>query len=171
TQITALNADTGEVVFETDKAPNSADIAKSFNPFMVSNGRIVDIVSKGIFIHDAKTGEELSFTRTKDLGVGKVKYSQFYANGIILFGTKGVGILDFDGNLIASVDAKNVQDFAATQDEVWILENKKFTRVDAATGDVLESTELKKSENVFFSPSGKTLARLNASNNQLSIIR
>ncbi|WP_188442894.1 PQQ-binding-like beta-propeller repeat protein [Planktosalinus lacus] len=171
TQITALDAGTGEVVFETDKASNSADIAKSFNPFMVSNGRIVDIVSKGIYIHDAKTGKELSYTRSKDLGVGKVKYSRLYANGIILFGTKGLGILDFEGNLIAGVDAKNIRDFAATRDEVWVLEKKTFTRVDAKAGDVLESSELKKSEHVFFSPSGKTLAKFNASDKQLAIIR
>src|SRR5690606_33568105 len=155
----------------TDKAPNSADSSRSFNPFMIANGRIVDIVSRGVFILDAKTGKEQPYTRTKDRGVGTGKYSQFFANGIILFGTKGLGILDFDGNLIAGVDAKNINDFVATEEEVWVLENKKFTRVDAKAGDVLERSELKRGEQVFFSTSGKTLAKFNASDKQLAIIR
>lgn len=169
TMITALDAKTGDVVFETKKASNSADITKLFNPFMVSNGRIVDIVSQGIFIHDAKTGVELSYTRTKDLGIGRVKYSEFYANGILLFGTKGLAIIDFEGNHLASVATKSLLDVIATKEEVWVLENKTFTRIHSKNGDVLETNILPKTEHVFLSPSGNTIANFSTSNKQLSI--
>lgn len=161
TIIKAIDVQTGKEIFETERANNSADISKMFNPFMidVTNNRIIDVVSKGIFVFDAKTGERIAHTSTKNLGVGTVVYSEFYPNGLLVFGTKGVGIMDLKGNIIASVPTKNLKGFAATDQEIWLLENKKFTRIDAKKGDTLEELSLGKTDNVAFSSSGKTLAR------------
>src|SRR5690606_20344627 len=104
TIIKAIDARTGKAIFETEKAPNSGDISKLFNPFMIDadNNRLIDVVSKAVYVFDAKTGEIMAHTTTKDLGVGTVKFSEFYANGLLIFGTKGVGVMDLQGNIIAS---------------------------------------------------------------------
>src|SRR5690606_29283567 len=60
TLIKAFDANTGKELFETEKAKNSADVSKMFNPFLIANGRIFDIVSKGIYTLEAKTGTEIS---------------------------------------------------------------------------------------------------------------
>lgn len=161
TIIKALNANTGEEIFETEKAKNSGDISKQFNPFMIdaNNNRLIDVVSKGIYVFDAKTGKKISYTTTKDLGVGTVKFSEFHPNGLLIVGTKGVAIMDVEGNVIGSVSTKNLKGFAATEKEIWLLEYKKFTRIDAKKGNILEELSLSKMDNIAFSPSGKTLAK------------
>ncbi|GGH38721.1 hypothetical protein IA57_04460 [Mangrovimonas yunxiaonensis] len=161
TTIKAIDARNGKELFETEKAKNSADISKAFNPFMIDthNNRLIDVVSKGVYIFNAKTGENMAYTSTKDLGVGTVKFSEFFANGLLIFGTKGVGVIDFKGNIIASVSTKNIKGFAATAQEIQLLENKRFIRIDANTGKLLEEQPLGKTNQIAFSPSGKTLAR------------
>lgn len=161
TIIKALNARTGEEIFETEKAKNSGDLSKQFNPFIIdtNNNRLIDVVSKGIYVFDAKTGKKISYTTTKDLGVGTVKFSEFHPNGLLIVGTKGVAIMDVEGNVIGSVSTKNLKGFAATEKEIWLLEHKKFTRIDAKKGNILEELSLNKMDNIAFSPSGKTLAR------------
>src|SRR5690606_16906951 len=94
TIIKAIDARSGKEIFETEKAKNSADIDKAFNPFMVKNGQIVDVVSRGVHILDAKTGKETSYTSTKDMEIGTVINSHLYKDGILLFGTKGVGVMN-----------------------------------------------------------------------------
>ena len=160
TIIKAIDARSGAELFETNKAKNSADVAKAFNPFIVANDRIIDVVSRGIYVLDAKTGEEISYTTTKDLGVGTVQYSHLYNGGMLLFGTKGVGVMNLDGAVIASVPAKNVKGFTTTPDEeLWLLESKRFIRVDARQGEILETQALNQKDYVVFSPSGNMLAR------------
>src|SRR5690554_7363892 len=85
TIIKALNAHTGKEIFETEKAKNSGDLSNQFNPFMIdaNNNRLIDVVSKGIYVFDAKTGKKISYTTTKDLGVGTVKFSEFHPNGLL----------------------------------------------------------------------------------------
>ncbi|WP_225036008.1 PQQ-binding-like beta-propeller repeat protein [Winogradskyella sp. SM1960] len=161
TIIKAIDVRTGETIFETDKAKNSADISKQFNPFMIdkNNNQLVDIVSKGIYVFNAKTGEELSYLSTKDLGIGTIKFSEFYPNGLLVFGTKGVGLIDTSGNITGTISTKNLKSFAATEDELWLLENKKFKRVDTQKGNILEATSFNKTDLISFSSSGKSLAR------------
>lgn len=160
TIIKAIDATSGAELFETNKAKNSADVAKAFNPFIVANDRIVDVVSQGVYVLDAKTGEEISYTTTKNMGVGTVKYSHLYSGGVLLFGTKGVGVMNLDGTVIASAPAKNVKGFTTTSDgEIWLLESKKFIRLDARKGETLETQALKQADYFAFSPSGKILAR------------
>src|SRR5699024_7597969 len=74
TIIKAIDTQTGTEIFETERTNNSADISKMFNPFMidVTNHRIIDVVSKGIYVFDAKTGETVAHTSTKNLGVGTI---------------------------------------------------------------------------------------------------
>src|SRR5690606_32069470 len=136
------------------------DISKLFNPFMIDadNNRLIDVVSKAVYVFDAKTGEIMAHTMTKVMGVGTVKFSEFYANGLLIFGTKGVGVMDLQGNIIASVPTKNLKGFAATEQEIWLLEYKKFTRIDAKNGNLLEELSISKAGNIVFSPSGKALA-------------
>lgn len=161
TIIKAIDARNGRAVFETARARNSGDISKSFNPFLIdaNSNRLIDVVSSGIYVFDSKTGEQIAYTTTKDLGVGTVKFSEFYPNGLLIFGTKGVGVMDFKGNIIASVPTNNLKGFAATEKEIWLLENKKFTRIDAEGGNLLEELTLNKTDNIAFSPSGNILAR------------
>jgi len=167
TVIKAIDADSGDERFETEKAKNSADVAKMFNPFLIANGRIIDIVSKGIYTLDAKTGKEISYTTTKDLGVGTVVFSHFFEEGVLIFGTKGVGIMDYEGKVMLAVEAKNVKDFAANTKEVLLLENKKFTRIDLRGKKVAETVHFKNRESVVFSPSGKHVMKVNAKGDKI----
>lgn len=163
TIIKAIDARSGKEIFETEKARNSGDISKSFNPFLIdaTNNRLVDVVSKGIYVLDSKTGENIAYTTTKDLGVGTVKFSEFYTSGLLIFGTKGVGVMDTNGNVIASVATQNLKGFAATDQEVWLLDDKQFIRIDAKNGGLLEELSISKADKVTFSSSGKTIARNN----------
>ena len=162
TIIKALNARTGQEVFETEKAKNSGDISKQFNPFMidVQNNRLIDVVSKGVYVFDSKTGNKITYTSTKDLGVGTVNYSEFFPNGLLILGTKGVGIMDFEGNIVGSIAAKNIHSFAATKEEVWLLENKRFLRIDAQNGTIIEESAISKSDFIAIASSGKALAKI-----------
>lgn len=55
-------------------------------------------------------------TKTKLIdGTHKFKLSRFFEKGILVFGTKGIGIMDFDGNIIQRVEAKNVKNVMAIQ--------------------------------------------------------
>src|SRR5690606_19645684 len=128
-----------------------------------------DIVSKGIYTLEAKTGTEISYTTTKDLGVGTVEFSHFFEKGILIFGTKGVGIMDYEGNILQSVEAKNVKDFAANANEVLLLENKTFTRIDLQQQKVVETVSFKSRETIVFSPSGKHVMKLNAKGDQMEV--
>src|SRR5690606_17780163 len=120
TIIKAIDATSGAELFETNKAKNSADVAKAFNPFMFANGQIIDIVSRGVYILDARTGKEISYTTTNDMGVRPVEYSDLHAAGMLLFGTKGVGIMNSDGTFVASIPTKTVKGATPTPDgEIW----------------------------------------------------
>lgn len=169
TIITAIDPKNGEVLFQTEKAKNSADIAKAFNPFIISNKRIIDIVSKGIYTLDAKTGKQIAYTATKDIGIGTVQFSRFFEKGILVFGTKGLGILDFNGNIIQSIEAKNVKNVMANTKEVWVLENKKFTRINLQEAKITETISFKSRETMVFSPFGKYLLKVNTEGDKIEI--
>ncbi len=169
TVIKAIDGTTGEELFETEKAKNSADVSKMFSPFLIANGRIIDIVSRGIYTLDAKTGKEISYTATKDLGVGTVVFSHFFEKGVLIFGTKGVGIMDYEGEVVQSVETKNLKDFAANANEVLLLENKQFTRIDLQQQKVTETVSFKNRESVVFSPSGKHVMKLNAKGDKIEV--
>lgn len=157
--IKAIDAKNGNELFETEKAKNSADISKAFNPFMINENHIIDIVSKGVYVFDKKTGEKISYQSTRDLGVGTIKFSEFYENGLLLFGTRGLGIMNFNGAIINSISSRNIKGFAASSKEIWLLENKEFKRIDASNGEVLETLSHKNKENIAFSQSGKVFVK------------
>ncbi|PKD19453.1 hypothetical protein APR41_15955 [Salegentibacter salinarum] len=169
TMITAINPENGEILFQTDKARNSADRAKAFNPFLISNARIIDFVSKGIYTLDARTGQKIAYTTSRDLGVGTIKSSRFFEKGIYIFGTKGIGIMDFDGKIILNVEARNVKDVVANSNEVWILENNKFTRVNLQLAKITENITFKSRETMVFSPSGKYLLKVNKKGDKIKM--
>src|SRR5690606_42110369 len=104
--------------------------------------------------------EKQSYTTTKDLGVGTVKFSEFYPNGLLILGTKGVAIMDFEGNVIGSVSTKNLKAFTAMKEEIWLLETKRFLRLDAQEGTIMEESTFGKSDIITFSPSGRVLAKI-----------
>lgn len=171
TIIKAIDAQSGEEIFETERARNSGDVSNSFNPFLIdaANNRLIDVVSNGVYTFDAKTGEKIAYTATKDLGVGTIKFSEFFPNGLLVFGTKGVGILDFEGNILATVSTNNLKGFAATTEEILLLESRKFARIDAQNGTVLEDVSFRNSDQVTFSSSGKILAKNNGT--QIKLFR
>ena len=92
--------------------------------------------------------------------MGTVKFSEFYSNGLLILGTKGVAIMDFEGNVIGSVSTKNLKAFTATKEEIWLLENKRFIRIDAQEGTIMEESTFGKSDIITFSPSGRVLAKI-----------
>ncbi|WP_417200678.1 PQQ-binding-like beta-propeller repeat protein [Bizionia sp.] len=159
TLITALDANTGKVLFETEKAKNSSDISKAFNPFMIHGDYIIDIVSKGVYVFDKKTGQKISYVSTKDLGIGTVNFSDFYENGLLLFGTKGLGVMDFKGDIVARVASKKIQDVVITPKDLLVLEAKAFKRVSMQDGQLLEDVPFKNREHIAFSRTGKILVK------------
>lgn len=109
-------------------------------------------------------------TKTKLIdGTHKFKLSRFFEKGILVFGTKGIGIMDFDGNIIQCVEAKNVKNVMANTNEVWILKNKKFTRINLKEAKITETITFKNRETMVFSPSGKYLLKVNAQGNNIEM--
>lgn len=167
TYILALDRNSGKVVFETDKIKNR--FGSEYDPFLLDGNRIVDVSAKGIFIYDAKTGKEIKEISHKDIGVGRLRNQVIFDNGLILFGTKGVSIVDDAGNV-----QQNFEDFSKIRDyrigdEIWLVEKKRFTRIDASSFEILEDIEFKRKENVFFSPSGNYFIKLNEDGNAISM--
>ncbi|MCE7054705.1 PQQ-like beta-propeller repeat protein [Algoriphagus sp. AGSA1] len=169
TKIVAIDTRSGEVIFETNNAKNSADISQDFNPFMVQDGRIVDVVSAGVYLLDASTGEEIAYMKSKDMGVGKLVHSQFYAEGIMLFGTKGVAILDQTGKLRQTLDLANVEEYVIGDEEVWLANSNSFTKIGKRDFSLLEQVNFKQKENIYFSLNGKVLVKQNSKGDELSI--
>lgn len=99
----------------------------------------------------------------------KFELSRFFEKGILVFGTKGLGILDFDGNIIQSIEAKNVKNVMANTKEVWILENKKFTRINLQEAKITETISFKSRETMVFSPFGKYLLKVNTEGDKIEI--
>ena len=68
--------------------------------------------------------------------------------------------MDFEGNIVGSIAAKNIHSFAATKEEVWLLENKRFLRIDAQNGTIIEESAISKSDFIAIASSGKALAKI-----------
>ena len=109
-------------------------------------------------------------TNTKLIdGTHKFELSRFFEKGILVFGIKGIGIMDFDGNIIQSIEAKNVKNVMANTKEVWILENKKFTRINLQEAKITETISFKSRETMVFSPFGKYLLKVNTEGDKIEI--
>lgn len=167
TYIVGMNRQTGKVVFETDKIKNR--FGSEYDPFLLNGNRIVDVSAKGIYMYDAQTGKEIKEISHKDIGVGRLRDQIIFNNGLILLGTKGVSIVDDAGNV-----QQNFQDFSKIRDyrigdEIWLVEKKRFTRIDATTFAIIEDIEFKRKENVFFSPSGNYFTKLNADGDEITV--
>lgn len=77
--------------------------------------------------------------------------------------------MDYEGNILQSVEAKNIQDFVTNANEVLLLENKQFTRIDLQQQKVTETVSFKNRESVVFSPSGKHVMKLNAKGDKIEV--
>ncbi|MFN2260621.1 MAG: PQQ-binding-like beta-propeller repeat protein [Psychroflexus sp.] len=167
TYIISLDRKTGKVIFETDKIKNR--FGSDTDPFLLDGNRIVDISAKGIYFYDSMSGEENAFIKFKAFDVGRLRNHIIYKNGLILLGTKGVSFTDDYGNV-----KHTIEDFGKVRDyriggEIWLVEDKRFVRLNAETLEVLDDLSFKRKENVFFSPSGKHFLKLNEEGTKLNV--
>lgn len=160
--IMALDRNTGKIVFETNKAKNR--FGTEYDPFLLSENRIVDISAKGVHIYDAQTGKEINTVTHKNIGVGRFRNQMIFDKGLVLLGTNGVAIIDDDGNPKETfMDTGRIKGVMIS-DEIWLLDNKKLIKIATDPIAVIEEIEYSKGENIFFSPAGTYIAKINRDN-------
>ncbi|UJP65359.1 outer membrane protein assembly factor BamB family protein [Mongoliitalea daihaiensis] len=168
--IVALDTKNGQIAFETEKVSNR--LGTDFDPFVLDGDKIVDASSQGIHTYDAKTGETLSTISYKKFEVGRLKNQIAFDNGLILIGTDGVAIADNEGNVQTTFEGvKEIKDLILTEKEIWLVEKNRFFRVGTEPIEILEEVKFDKNENVFFSPEGTYLVRVNATGRELNIFQ
>ncbi|MBW3469820.1 PQQ-binding-like beta-propeller repeat protein [Arthrospiribacter ruber] len=168
--IVALDTKTGQIAFETEKVSNR--LGTDFDPFVLDGDKIVDASSKGIHTYDSKTGESISTVSYKKFEVGRLKNQIAFDNGLILIGTDGVAIADNEGDVQTMFEGvKEIKDLRLTDKEIWMVEKDRFFRVGTAPIEILEEVKFEKDENVFFSPEGTYLVRVDATGRELNIFQ
>ncbi|MGM0634526.1 MAG: PQQ-binding-like beta-propeller repeat protein [Bacteroidota bacterium] len=165
--ILALDKNSGKIVFETDKIKNR--LGTDYDPFLLNDDRIIDVSSKGIHLYDAQNGNEIKSINYKKIGVGKFKNQLAFSKGIILIGTKGLAIINNQGEVKNTFhDIKKINDIVIN-DEIWILEKKRFVRMSLNPIEVIEEIQLQKDEQMFFSTNGKSLIKQDQTSNRFTI--
>src|SRR5690625_1992298 len=163
--IMALDKSTGKVAFETKILNNR--LGTDFDPFLLSKNRIVDVSSKGIHIFDAKTGKEVKNVSFKNIGVGRFRNHVIFDQGILLLGTKGLAVIDNQGEVKEVIDDDGKIHNLAINEEIWLVEKKRFIKLSTDPLAKIEEMELNRNEMVFFSPNGTYIMKLNADTNQI----
>lgn len=165
--ILAIDTKEGKVLFETKELSNR--LGTDFDAFQMNRDQIIDASSKGIHFFDAKTGKEQRTVSYKDLGVGKLRNQIFFDKGLVLIGSNGVAIANKEGELKASFsDLDNIRELRIG-DEIWLVENRLFSRLSTDPIEILEQTKFSGKENIFFSPSGRYLVRADESGRNMGI--
>lgn len=165
--IMAIDTKEGKVMFETKELSNR--LGTDFDAFQMNRDQIIDASSKGIHFFDARTGKEQHMVSYKDLGVGKLRNQIFFDRGLVLIGTNGVAIADKEGEVKATFsDLDNIRELRIG-DEIWLVENRLFSRLSTEPIEILEQTKFSGKENIFFSPSGRYLVRADESGRNMGI--
>src|SRR5699024_3249692 len=104
-------------------------LGTDFDPFLLSKNRIVDVSSKGIHIFDAKTGKEVKNVSFKNIGVGRFRNHVIFDQGILLLGTKGLAVIDNQGEVKEVIDDVGKIHNLAINEEIWLVEKKRFIKL------------------------------------------
>jgi len=166
--IVGMDSNTGKVLFETKPIRNR--VGTSHDPFLLDGDRIVDLSANGVHIYDSRTGKEISTVDFKEIGVGRLRNNFVYEDGIILFGVNGVAIIDNSGNVKKKFpEIDKINDYKKVGNEIWLVEDKRFMRLNLKNMEIVETVEFKRRENVFLSPTGERVVRVNQNGDALSV--
>lgn len=170
TYILGLDRKTGKVAFETDKLKNR--LGSGYDPFLLNDDRIIDVSTKGVHIYNARTGEEIKTISYKNIGVGKFRNQVVFNQGFILLGTKGVAFIDNNGEVKNKFEnIGRIRNLVINDNEIWLLEKKRLIRMSTNPISLISEVSFKRNEELFFSETGSTSAKLNTDNNQIFIIK
>lgn len=166
--IIAMNSNSGKVIFETKPLKNR--LGTSHDPFLLDGDRIVDLSAKGVHIFNSMTGQEIHYVDFKDIGVGRLRNNFIFDEGILIFGVNGVAIIDYLGKVKKKFpEIGKINDYKKVGDEVSLVEDKRFIRIHLKNMEIIESAEFKRKENVFLSPTGERVVRINQDGDLLSV--
>lgn len=163
TYMLALDTKTGEVVFETDKVKNR--LGTDFDPFLLNNNRIIDFSSKGIHFYDAQTGKEYKVTSYKKVGVGKFRNQFIFDEGMILLGTKGVAIVDNNGEVKITFDDMDEVRDVRIGEHIWLIQKDRLISLTTNPIEIIKDVKLQKNEKIHFSPSGAFTLKVDTGTN------
>lgn len=170
TCILGMDSKTGKKVFETPGIRNR--LGTDFDFFTLSDDKIIDVSSKGVHTYDALTGKEISFIDFKDIGVGRFRNYMPFKNGLILFGAQGISFTDLEGNILKNIkDTKRINDFLIGENEIWLVEERRFIRLDIKTLENIEIIDFKRNEDILMSPSGNSFFKINQDATQLTMYK
>lgn len=166
TFILALDRKTGKVAFETDKIKNR--LGSDYDPFLLSQNRIVDVSSKGIHIYDAKTGREVKFIKYNKIGVGKFRNQVIFDQGLIILGTKGVVIVDNTGKMKNKFEVTGKIQKVYINKNIWLLQGNRLISLNTNPIEIIKDVKLHKNEQIYFSPSGTFTLKVNTRTNEIT---
>ncbi len=161
THIIGINPETGEVVFETEPVRNR--LTTEYDYFSLMDDAIMDASSTGLLLYDRFTGELLQEVSFRDLGVGRLRNNSAHPNGFAIFGTDGVALVSASGEVLKEIDLGNIENFFADEDEIWLLDNRNYVRLDARSLKVISELEYRRREIIEFSPAGNSFVHLHGS--------
>lgn len=158
THIMGINPETGEVVFETEPVRNR--LTTEYDYFTLMYDAIMDASSTGLQLYNRFTGELLKEVSFRDIGVGRLRNYSSHPGGFAIFGTDGVALVSASGEVQKELDMGNIQNFFADEDEIWLLDNRRFRRLDASSLEVLSELDYPRRDMIEFSPTGNSFVHL-----------
>lgn len=158
THLMGINPETGEVVFETEPVRNR--ITTEYDYFTLMDDAIMDASSTGLQLYDRFTGELLQEVSFRDIGVGRLRNYSAYPGGFAVFGTDGVALVSASGEVLKELELGNVENFFADEDEIWLLDNRNYVRLDARSLEVISELEYRRRDIIEFSPTGNSFVHL-----------
>ena len=158
THIMAINPETGEVVFETESVRNR--LTTEYDYFSLMDNAIMDASSTGLLLYDRYTGELLQEVSFRNIGVGRLRNYSAHPNGFAIFGTDGVALVTATGEVQKELDMGNIQNFFADEEEIWLLDNRRYRRLDAHSLEVLSELDYPRRDIIELSPTGNSFVHL-----------
>lgn len=154
THLMGINPETGEVVFETEPVRNR--LTTEYDYFSLMDDAIMDASSTALLLYDRSTGELLQEVSFRDIGVGRLRNYAAHPNGFAVFGTDGVALISASGEVLRELELGNIQNFFASEEEIWLLDNRKYVRLDAQSLETISELDYRRREIIEFSPTGNS---------------
>ena len=137
TFIHGVNAETGEILFTTDRIRNRHDT--DFDPFYVLGSTIVDLSSTGIFFYDRMSGNQIGEVSFNDLDIGRLNTYFTYEDGFVIVGGRGIAFTDVNGNLKHSERIGEILSFNETNDRLYLRGQREMKILDKSNFNEINS--------------------------------
>lgn len=153
TYIHAVNPETGEILFTTDRIRNRHDT--DFDPFYLHENTLIDLSSTGIFFYNRLTGNQMGEVPFKDLDIGRLNTYFPYENGFVIIGGRGIAMTDIQGNVRHSQRMGEVLSFDETENHLYLRDSRQLKILDKESLNEVRSIDYQDEEFIVTGRSGK----------------